>query len=56
MLSGMSLDVGDLSRSMATTTNMMIGSSNCTDLVANNPEAFSNAYWEFGSFEVYKPS
>lgn len=28
--------------------------SNCTDYVANNPEAFSNAFWEFGSFEVYQ--
>ncbi|KAM5374913.1 hypothetical protein ACJZ2D_006257 [Fusarium nematophilum] len=31
-------------------------SGNCTDLVANNPEAFTNAYWEFGSFEVYQSS
>ncbi|RSL89206.1 hypothetical protein CEP51_001331 [Fusarium floridanum] len=31
-------------------------SSNCTDLVANNPEAFTNAYWEFGSFEIYQTS
>ncbi|KAI0852360.1 glycoside hydrolase family 16 protein [Daldinia vernicosa] len=28
--------------------------SNCTDYVANNPEAFINAFWEFGKFEVYK--
>jgi hypothetical protein len=28
--------------------------SNCTDLVANNPTAFKDAYWEFGSFEVYQ--
>ncbi|RGP79954.1 hypothetical protein FLONG3_1898 [Fusarium longipes] len=28
--------------------------SNCKDLVANNPEAFKNAYWEFGSFQVYQ--
>lgn len=27
--------------------------SNCTDYVANNPDAFKNAFWEFGSFEVY---
>ncbi|KAG8669694.1 hypothetical protein FPOAC2_09037 [Fusarium poae] len=27
---------------------------NCTSLVANNPEAFKNAYWEFGSFQVYQ--
>ncbi|KAK4104900.1 glycoside hydrolase family 16 protein [Parathielavia hyrcaniae] len=29
--------------------------SNCTDLVANNPSAFTNAYWEFGAFQVYRP-
>ncbi|KAF4466318.1 endo-13(4)-beta-glucanase [Fusarium albosuccineum] len=29
---------------------------NCTNLVANSPEAFTNAYWEFGSFEVYQSS
>ncbi|KAI1419101.1 concanavalin A-like lectin/glucanase domain-containing protein [Xylaria sp. FL1777] len=28
--------------------------SNCTDYVANNPSAFENAFWEFGTFEVYK--
>ncbi|KAI0433056.1 concanavalin A-like lectin/glucanase domain-containing protein [Xylaria sp. FL1042] len=28
--------------------------SNCTDYVANNPSAFENAFWEFGSFEVYQ--
>ncbi|KAF3064058.1 putative glycosidase C21B10.07 [Daldinia childiae] len=28
--------------------------SNCTDYVANNPEAFTDAFWEFGKFEVYK--
>ncbi|KAI1466289.1 glycoside hydrolase family 16 protein [Daldinia caldariorum] len=28
--------------------------SNCTDYVANNPDAFTNAFWEFGRFEVYK--
>lgn len=27
--------------------------SNCTDYVANNPDDFKNAFWEFGSFEVY---
>ncbi|KAL2162741.1 hypothetical protein VTH06DRAFT_6577 [Thermothelomyces fergusii] len=26
----------------------------CTDFVANNPSAFTNAYWEFGAFQVYK--
>lgn len=25
----------------------------CTDYVANNPTAFTNAFWEFGSFKVY---
>ncbi|KAI1639680.1 concanavalin A-like lectin/glucanase domain-containing protein [Biscogniauxia mediterranea] len=30
--------------------------SNCTDYVANYPQAFTNAYWEFGSFEVYTAS
>lgn len=29
------------------------GPSNCTDFVANNPDGFKNAFWEFGSFEVY---
>ncbi|KAJ2970491.1 hypothetical protein NUW58_g9679 [Xylaria curta] len=28
--------------------------SNCTDYVANNPNAFQNAFWEFGAFEVYQ--
>ncbi|CAJ2507885.1 Uu.00g090710.m01.CDS01 [Anthostomella pinea] len=30
--------------------------SNCTDYVANNPDAFTNAFWEFGAFQVYKAS
>ncbi|KAJ8131649.1 hypothetical protein O1611_g1974 [Lasiodiplodia mahajangana] len=30
--------------------------SNCTDYVANYPDAFSTAYWEFGSFEIYQAS
>ncbi|KAI1776410.1 glycoside hydrolase family 16 protein [Hypoxylon cercidicola] len=30
--------------------------SNCTDYVANNPEAFTNAFWEFGAFDVYTAS
>ncbi len=34
----------------------LIGPSNCTDLVANQPEAFKNAFWEFGSFQVYQAS
>ncbi|KAL2025092.1 hypothetical protein VTK56DRAFT_94 [Thermocarpiscus australiensis] len=28
--------------------------SNCVDFVANNPSAFANAYWEFGSFQVWR--
>ncbi|CAK7566615.1 MAG: hypothetical protein SEPTF4163_004563 [Sporothrix epigloea] len=28
--------------------------TNCTDYVANNPSAFQDAYWEFGSFKVYQ--
>ncbi|KAH8166553.1 hypothetical protein CIB48_g1705 [Xylaria polymorpha] len=28
--------------------------SNCTDYVANNPNAFENAFWEFGAFQVYQ--
>ncbi|OAA66978.1 beta-glucanase [Niveomyces insectorum RCEF 264] len=28
--------------------------TSCTDYVANNPEAFANAYWEFGAFDVYQ--
>ncbi|KAF4120578.1 Glycosyl hydrolases family 16 [Geosmithia morbida] len=31
-------------------------SSNCSDWVANNPDAFTDAYWEFGTFQVYKAS
>ncbi|KAF7539837.1 hypothetical protein G7Z17_g12340 [Cylindrodendrum hubeiense] len=31
-------------------------SSNCTDWVANYPEEFTNAYWEFGAFHVYQSS
>jgi hypothetical protein len=27
---------------------------NCTDFVAQNPQAFINAYWEFKSFKVYQ--
>ncbi|KAI1390909.1 glycoside hydrolase family 16 protein [Hypoxylon trugodes] len=30
--------------------------SNCTDYVANNPTAFTNAFWEFGAFDIYKAS
>ncbi|KAI1080657.1 glycoside hydrolase family 16 protein [Whalleya microplaca] len=30
--------------------------SNCTDYVANNPDAFTDTYWEFGKFQVYTAS
>ncbi|KAK0721785.1 concanavalin A-like lectin/glucanase domain-containing protein [Lasiosphaeria miniovina] len=30
--------------------------NNCTDFVSNNPQAFINAYWEFGEFKVYQSS
>ncbi|GAB1311913.1 hypothetical protein MFIFM68171_02123 [Madurella fahalii] len=30
--------------------------TNCTDFVANNPQAFANAYWEFGEFQIYYAS
>ncbi|KAK8058678.1 hypothetical protein PG994_009126 [Apiospora phragmitis] len=30
--------------------------SNCSDFVANNPQAFKDAFWEFGAFDVYKAS
>ncbi|PTB78443.1 glycoside hydrolase family 16 protein [Trichoderma longibrachiatum ATCC 18648] len=29
-------------------------SSNCTDIVANNPQSFVDAYWEVGKFQVYQ--
>ncbi|KAF2993411.1 hypothetical protein E8E14_000877 [Neopestalotiopsis sp. 37M] len=28
----------------------------CTTYVANYPQAFTNAFWEFGSFQIYKAS
>ncbi|CAK7202103.1 hypothetical protein SEUCBS139899_004823 [Sporothrix eucalyptigena] len=28
--------------------------TNCTDYVANNPSAFTDAYWEFGTFKIYQ--
>ncbi|QUC20010.1 uncharacterized protein UV8b_04251 [Ustilaginoidea virens] len=28
----------------------------CQDLVANQPDSFKTAYWEFGSFQVYQPT
>lgn len=36
------------------TNCLSLGPGNCTDLVANNPGAFTNAFWEFGKFEVYQ--
>ncbi|GAB1314928.1 hypothetical protein MFIFM68171_05138 [Madurella fahalii] len=30
--------------------------SNCRDFVASNPSEFTNAYWEFGAFQVYRAS
>jgi hypothetical protein len=41
---------GELTESVYSSDNCP---SNCTDYVANNPDAFKNAFWEFGSFEVY---
>lgn len=38
------------------TVFIILGSSNCTDLVANNPESFTDAYWEVGKFQVYQAS
>lgn len=38
------------------TDAIITGPSNCTDFVANNPSNFTNAYWEFGSFQVYQAS
>ncbi|POR36733.1 Uncharacterized protein TPAR_03033 [Tolypocladium paradoxum] len=32
------------------------GPKNCTDLVANQPDLYKTAFWEFGSFEVYQSS
>jgi hypothetical protein len=32
---------------------MTVGPLTCTDYVANYPSAFTNAYWEFGAFEIY---
>ncbi|KAI6353992.1 hypothetical protein MCOR25_008813 [Pyricularia grisea] len=28
---------------------------NCSDFVATNPSAFTDAFWEFGAFRVYEP-
>ncbi|OAA72598.1 Concanavalin A-like lectin/glucanase [Cordyceps fumosorosea ARSEF 2679] len=32
------------------------GGAKCTDFVATKPSEFTNAYWEFGAFEVYQAS
>lgn len=37
-------------------TFSLIGPSNCTDFVANNPDEFVNAYWEVGTFQIYTAS
>jgi hypothetical protein len=29
------------------------GPGTCTDYVANNATAFTNSYWEFGTFSIY---
>jgi hypothetical protein len=34
----------------------IIGPGKCEDLVADSPDAFTNAFWEFGQFQVYQPS
>ncbi|KAL1881900.1 hypothetical protein Daus18300_000954 [Diaporthe australafricana] len=44
---------GDLAGNLYSDTDCP---SNCTDYVANNPEAFTDAYWEVGSFLVYTAS
>lgn len=36
------------------TNFFLVGPSNCTDLVANQPDSFKTAFWEFGAFEVYQ--
>ncbi|KAJ6790260.1 hypothetical protein PWT90_06576 [Aphanocladium album] len=32
------------------------GGKKCVDFVSNNPSEFTNAFWEFGAFEVYQSS
>jgi hypothetical protein len=51
---GIARDVSLVGLFDQTCTDIFTGPGNCTDLVANNPEAFKNAYWEFGSFQVYQ--
>ncbi|KAI0124388.1 endo-beta-glucanase [Xylariales sp. AK1849] len=47
----------DLCGSWATSVYSSSGCpSDCETYVANYPQAFENAYWEFGSWEVYKAS
>ena len=36
--------------------DLKIGSGTCEDQVANNATAFTDAYWEFGTFSVYTAS
>lgn len=47
---------GDWAGSSSVYTSQFGCPSNCTDYVANNPSEFTNAYWEFGSFQVYQSS
>ncbi|EOO01541.1 putative glycoside hydrolase family 16 protein [Phaeoacremonium minimum UCRPA7] len=44
---------GDLTNSVYSSSGCP---TNCTDLVANYPDAFTNAYWEFGEFQIYQAS
>lgn len=39
---------------LANTNFLCLGPSTCQDVVANQPESFSTAFWEFGSFEIYQ--
>lgn len=32
---------------------ILSGPSTCTKYVAENPDAFVNAFWEFGDFKVF---
>lgn len=33
-----------------------VGPSTCSDFVANNPNSFTDAFWEFGAFQIYQAS
>ncbi|KAH8702005.1 putative endo-1,3(4)-beta-glucanase [Talaromyces proteolyticus] len=47
---------GSLAGSTARYTDQAECPSNCTSYVAQNPSAFTEAYWEFKSFKVYQAS